>query len=154
MKTRRTYGTTAILFCALALGQGKVQAGWGDWVKKIEDALPGGATTQTAVSELSQTEITAGLKEALNVGVERAIKLLGQDGGFLNDAAVRIPMPDSLQAVERGLRTAGQDAIADEFVATMNHAAEKAVPETTAILVDTIKNMSMAGCPSHSGRTG
>jgi len=62
------------------------------------------------VSDLSQTEITAGLREALNVGVERAISLLGQDGGFLNDATVRIPMPDSLQTVERGLRAVGQDA--------------------------------------------
>lgn len=143
MKTGARHGTTAVLFYFLATSQA-VQAGWGDWVKKIEESLPGSLPTDTGVSGLSQTEITAGLKEALNVGVERAISLLGQDGGFLNDAKVRIPMPDSLQTLERGLRAAGQDTIADEFVATMNHAAERAVPETSAIFVETIKNMSVA----------
>jgi hypothetical protein len=127
----------------LATSQG-VQAGWDDWVKKIEESLPGGMPSDTGVSGLSQTEITAGLKEALSVGVEQAIGLLGQDGGFLNDATVRIPMPGSLQTLERGLRAAGQEAIADEFVATMNHAAERAVPETSAIFVETIKSMSVA----------
>jgi hypothetical protein len=53
-------------------------------------------------------------------------------------------MPGSLQTLERGLRAAGQEAIADEFVATMNHAAERAVPETSAIFVETIKTMSVA----------
>jgi len=143
MKTSARRGTTAVLFYFLATSQ-CVQAGWGDWVKKIEESLPSTSPTDAAVSGLSQTEITAGLKEALNVGIERAIALLGQDGGFLNDAAVRIPMPDSLQALERGLRAAGQDAIADEFVATMNHAAERAVPETSAIFVETIRTMSVA----------
>ena len=143
MKTSARRGTTAVLFYFLATSQ-CVQAGWGDWVKKIEESLPSASPTDAAVSGLSQTEITAGLKEALNVGIERAIALLGQDGGFLNDAAVRIPMPDSLQALERGLRAAGQDAIADEFVATMNHAAERAVPETSAIFVETIRTMSVA----------
>jgi hypothetical protein len=131
------------LFYFLATNHG-VQAGWDDWIKKIEESLPSGSPTDTGVSGLSQAEITAGLKEALSVGVERAISLLGQNGGFLNDATVRIPMPDSLQMLERGLRAAGQDAIADEFVATMNHAAERAVPETTAIFVETIKTMSVA----------
>lgn len=143
MKTGARRGSTAVMFYFLATSQG-VQAGWGDWVKKIEESLPSTSPTDAAVSGLSQTEITAGLKEALNVGIERATSLLGQDGGFLNDAAVRIPMPDRLQTLERGLRAAGQDAIADEFVATMNHAAERAVPETTAIFVETIRTMSVA----------
>ncbi|MGB5405175.1 MAG: DUF4197 domain-containing protein [Thiogranum sp.] len=143
MKTGARRGSTAVMFYFLATSQG-VQAGWGDWVKKIEESLQSTSPTDAAVSGLSQTEITAGLKEALNVGIERATSLLGQDGGFLNDAAVRIPMPDRLQTLERGLRAAGQDAIADEFVATMNHAAERAVPETTAIFVETIRTMSVA----------
>jgi hypothetical protein len=143
MKTGARAGTTAILCYVLATSQG-VQAGWDDWVKKIEESLPGGMPSDTGVSGLSQTEITAGLKEALSVGVEQAIGLLGQDGGFLNDATVRIPMPGSLQTLERGLRAAGQEAIADEFVVTMNHAAERAVPETSAIFVETIKSMSVA----------
>ncbi len=120
-----------------------VEAGWNDWYKKLENALPAGQPADGQAAALSQTEIIAGLKEALNVGVERATRLLGQDGGFLNDALVRIPMPGPLQQVERGLRTVGQDALADDFIATMNHAAEQAVPASTTILADTIRNMSL-----------
>ena len=120
-----------------------LEAGWSDWFKKFEDALPSEAPTDNGVTAVSQKEIVAGLKEALHVGVERATALLGQDGGFLNDAMVKIPMPESLQQLERGLRAVGQDALADEFVVSMNRAAEKAVPATTDILVDTIKSMSL-----------
>ena len=120
-----------------------LNAGWNDWRQKLEDTIPAGTPTGSEATALSQTEIVAGLKEALSVGVERATSLLGQDDGFLNDAAVKIPMPESLQQVERGLRTVGQDALADDFIVSMNRAAEKAVPATTTILVDTIKSMSL-----------
>lgn len=121
-----------------------LKAGWNDWRQKLEDAIPAGTPTGSeAATTLSQTEIVAGLKEALDVGVERATSLLGQDGGFLNDAAVKIPMPESLQQVEQSLRAVGQDALADDFIVSMNRAAEKAVPATTTILVDTIRNMSL-----------
>jgi len=133
--------TLTILFMLFASPATK--AGWDDWRKKLEDAIPAGMPTASEATTLSQTEIIAGLKEALNVGVERATSLLGQDDGFLNDAAVKIPMPESLQQVERGLRTVGQDALADDFIVSMNRAAEKAVPATTTILVDTIKSMSL-----------
>ena len=132
-----TLTTLVLLFTSPAL-----VAGWSDWRQKLEDVLPTGTPTGIATT-LSYTEIVAGLKEALNVGVERATSLLGQDGGFLNDAAVKIAMPESLQQVERGLRAVGQDALADDFVMSMNRAAEKAIPETTPILMDTIKSMSL-----------
>jgi hypothetical protein len=52
-------------------------------------------------------------------------------------------MPDSLSWVEKSLRDFGQDQLADEFVATMNHAAEQAVPEAAAIFGEAIQAMSM-----------
>jgi hypothetical protein len=81
--------------------------------------------------------------DALSVGVQRAIELLGKDGGYLNDAQVRIPMPHTLMQVEKLARKLGQDKYADRFIASMNHAAERAVPQTTQIFLDTIKNMSV-----------
>ncbi|MDT8388332.1 MAG: DUF4197 domain-containing protein [Thiogranum sp.] len=118
-------------------------AAWSDWRQKIEDVLSTETPAGVEATQLSQDEIVAGLKEALQVGVERATSLLGQKGGFLNDAAVKIPLPEPLKKVERGLRAVGQDAVVDEFVMSMNRAAEKAVPEATSILADTIKNMSL-----------
>ena len=57
-------------------------------------------------------------------------------------------MPESLQRVERTLRTLGQDKLADDFVTTMNRAAEQAVPEAAAVLGDSVKQMSIADAKS------
>jgi Protein of unknown function (DUF4197) len=142
MHSGKTKSAT-LMAAALLLATPALEAGWNDWYQKLEDTLPAGTPTDSVTGNLSQTEIVAGLKEALDIGVERATSLLGQEGGFLNDAEVKIPMPEALQQVERGLRAAGQEALADDFVTSMNHAAEKAIPATTTILTDTIKNMSM-----------
>jgi hypothetical protein len=69
---------------------------------------------------------------------------LGKEGGYLNNLKVRIPMPGELQTAERLLRSLGQGKYADEFVATLNQAAERAVPEGTAILMDSIHNLTLA----------
>ena len=142
MCSRKSKSLVLTTFLLLSASSALV-AGWSDWRQKLEDALPSGTPTGIEATTLSQTEIVAGLKEALSVGVERATSLLGKDGGFLNDPTVKIPMPESLQQVERGLRAVGQDALADDFVVSMNQAAEKAVPATTTILVDTITSMSL-----------
>ena len=53
-------------------------------------------------------------------------------------------MPDSLQTAEKALRKVGQDEIADEFILTMNRAAEQAVPKAATIFADAIRQMSFA----------
>jgi hypothetical protein len=87
--------------------------------------------------------MVAGLKAALQDGTHYAVETLGKDGGFLDNAAVRIPMPESLAWVEKSLRTLGQEQLADDFVASMNHAAEQAVPEAAVIFSDAIQTMTM-----------
>lgn len=99
------------------------------------------ATLSTA---LSSEEITGGLKEALSKGVERAVGILSQPDGFLKDVSVKIPMPETLKKVERTLRTLRQDKLADEFVTTLNRAAEQAVPEAAAVLGNAVKQMTLA----------
>lgn len=91
---------------------------------------------------VSDGEISGGLKEALSNGVSSAIKSLGKQDGFLGNVRVRIPLPKSLQKVEKVVRVAGQGKAVDEFVASMNHAAEKAVPVAVDVFVDAIKKMT------------
>jgi len=122
-------------------------AGFGDMLKSAGDLL-GSSSTQTAGkaaagSSLSDSQINAGLKEALSIGAERAVGLLGKDGGFLNDASVRIPLPGSLETVASGLRMAGQGKYVDDFELTVNRAAEQAVPATLEIVQDTVENMTL-----------
>ena len=97
---------------------------------------------------LTQDQMVGGLKEALAKGVQHAITNLGRSDGFLNDPNVKIPLPESLQKVEKTLRTLRQDKLADEFVTTMNRAAEQAVPEAAAVLGDAVKQMSIADARS------
>ena len=112
---------------------------------------PGSGQTSAAPASLpglSQDQMVGGLKEALGKGVEQAVASLGKTDGFLKDANVKIPMPESLQKVEETLRTLRQDKYADEFVTTMNRAAEQAVPEAATVLGDSVKQMSIADAKS------
>ena len=121
-------------------------SGWQDWLKEADSALKtttGKDTSSTMSSALSNDEITQGLKEALDVGVKKAIDMLGTENGFLNDQSVRIPLPDSMQKVEKALRSFGQEKMADDFVTSMNRAAEQAVPQVTTVFVDAISKMSL-----------
>lgn len=86
--------------------------------------------------------MAGGLKDALGNGLQHAISELGHDNGFLTNLNVKIPVPEKVQLVEKGLRAAGQEKLADQFIATMNHAAEQAVPEAASVFGDAVKQMS------------
>jgi hypothetical protein len=103
-----------------------------------------GNSTSVLTSSLSQDQIVQGLKEALAKGVQHAVTNLGHDGGFLTNLNVRIPIPAKLQSVEKTLRFLKQDKLADEFIATMNHAAEQAVPQAAGVFGDAITGMTIA----------
>lgn len=139
-----------ILMVTLFVGLGgffnSAVSGWQDWVKDADSVMKsatGSSTSSMATSALSNDEISMGLKEALDVGVDKAIKMLGTENGFLNDQSVRIPLPESMQKVETILRSAGQEQMADEFVTSMNRAAEQAVPQVSGVFTDAISKMSL-----------
>lgn len=93
-------------------------------------------------STISDSEISGGLKEALSKGLKTAVDSLGRENGFLNNVNVKIPLPGKLQKLEKALRVAGQGKAVDEFVGSMNHAAEKAVPVAFDVFVDAVKKMT------------
>lgn len=97
-----------------------------------------------SVSDLSNAEASGGLKEALTQGVGKAVDLLGANNGFLGNKEVKIPLPDSLKKIEKGMKMFGMGKQSDELVTKMNRAAEAAVPEAKALLVNSIKNMSVS----------
>jgi hypothetical protein len=99
--------------------------------------------SSAALAALPQEQIGSGLKEALGKGVSNAVASLGHDGGFLSNPNVKIPLPGAMQKIESGLRLAGQGKMVDEFVASLNHAAEKAVPVAAGVFGDSIKQMSI-----------
>jgi len=95
------------------------------------------------LSSLSNQEASTGLKDALSQGAGKAVELLGRPDGFLGNPKVKIPLPDNLRRIESGLRLMGMKKQADELVVAMNRAAESAVPEAKALLVDAVRSMSL-----------
>lgn len=139
MKTIRL----AITLITLATGAA-AHADWKDLLNVFSnDAKEAVNKSGTAGAvALSSTEIVAGLKEALDKATEVAVNELGHAGGFLDNPQVRIPLPEELDWVEKGLRKVGQEELADKFIATMNGAAEQAVPAALEQFRDAISAMS------------
>lgn len=119
------------------------QAGFLDDLKKAAAAKSTSPTATAPAVTLSNTDMVDGLKEALSKGAQQAIAKLGKTDGFLKNPEVAIAMPASLKKVDKLLRKVGQEKMADEFVATLNHAAEQAVPEAASLFADSISQMSV-----------
>jgi hypothetical protein len=91
----------------------------------------------------NESDAARGVREALRRGVESAVASLGRTDGFLGNPTVRIPLPGHLDDAARLMRTLGQGRRVDELVTAMNRAAEAAVPEARALLVDTVRSISV-----------
>lgn len=71
-----------------------------------------------AAAPLESTD-AAGLKQALSLATERAVKLTSRPNGFLDNAKIRIGMPGALGKMTSGLRTIGMGAQVDELEVSM-----------------------------------
>jgi len=112
-------------------------AGFNDFFKGVKEAVGLGG-------ELSESKIIEGLKEALEIGTDNAVKLVSRADGYYKNPEIKIPLPGAVQKVEKVLRAVGFGEKVDAFEMSMNRAAEKAAPEAKALFWDTIKKMSFA----------
>ncbi|MCB0791838.1 MAG: DUF4197 domain-containing protein [Flavobacteriales bacterium] len=92
---------------------------------------------------LSNDDVVAGLKQALEVGTRRAVDQGGAEDGFWNNAAIRIPFPPEAIKVKNTLTDLGIKKPVEDFEHTLNNAAETAVLEAVPIFVDAITGMSI-----------
>jgi Protein of unknown function (DUF4197) len=110
---------------------------FGSLFKKVQESIGGS-------SGASQSEIVAGLKQALEIGTGNTVQALSKVNGYYNNPKLKIPLPESMQKIEKILRATGFNSQLDEFELSMNRAAEKAAPEAKALFVDAIKQMTFA----------
>lgn len=101
-----------------------------------------------SLSDLSQKDATGGLKDALTQGAQIAVKQLGTPGGFSNNPDVRIELPGNLGKVAKQMKQFGMGDQVDQLETSMNKAAEAAVPQAQALLVDAVKKMSVEDAKS------
>ncbi|MEJ2100084.1 MAG: DUF4197 family protein, partial [Desulfobacterales bacterium] len=95
----------------------------------LSDFLKSAQQTLGSSGGLTSDEISAGLKEALEVGTEKAVALVSKPDGYYLNPDIKIPLPQSVQKVEKLLRAAGYGEKVDNFELSMNRAAERAAPE-------------------------
>ena len=91
---------------------------------------------------LSDAKISSGLKEALKIGTENAVKFTGKLDGYFKNQAIKILMPEKLQTMEKTLRAVGLGHQVDAFILSMNRAAEQAAPAAKQIFWDAIGEMT------------
>ena len=109
-------------------------------------AASGGNTAgqSSGNGQVSNNEIAAGLKEALNQGLQQSIKTLAVKDGFLGNAAVKILLPPQAQKAESTLRSIGLGSLADNLIQSLNRAAEDAVGEASAVFVNSLRQLTIS----------
>lgn len=105
-------------------------------------ALPGTALALD-LSSITQTDASAAVKAALQKGAESAVASLGKADGFLGNPEVKIPLPSSLQKLEKAAKLMGKQKDFEALQVNINRAAEAAVPEAKTLLLNAIKGMSV-----------
>ncbi|WP_299682669.1 DUF4197 domain-containing protein [uncultured Dokdonia sp.] len=93
---------------------------------------------------LSQSQIGNGLKEALQLGIDKQVSKLTAKDGFYKNQLTKILLPEELRKVDKTLRDVGLGSLADEGLKVLNRAAEDAVKEATPIFIDAVKGISFA----------
>jgi uncharacterized protein DUF4197 len=99
-------------------------------------------------SSLSDEQIVAGLKQALELSTGKAVGLAGKTDGFLQNEDIRILLPTKLQSVGKAMRLIGEGDTVDDLEIGMNRAAERASPQAKPIFLDAIKKMSFSDARS------
>jgi len=105
------------------------------------DSLKGGKSGGGA--GLSKEDIANGLKEALKVGSNNAGSSASKVDGFLKDSLIKIPFPPDAEKVRKAAIDAGQQKQVDDFVVSLNRAAEQAAVKAAPIFVDAITSMTI-----------
>ena len=106
-------------------------------LQSVVDQLP-----QDTGSILSNADMASGLRQALDLGIDKQVSKLTQKDGFFRNELVKILLPEELQKVDKGLRDIGLDNLADEGLKVLNRAAEDAVKEATPIFINAVKDIT------------
>ena len=89
-----------------------------------------------------ENTIISALKEAISIGANNAVNSVSKNDGYFGNQAIKILMPEKIKMITDGLSKIGYQKQVDDFILSMNRAAEKAAPEATAFFINAIKEMT------------
>lgn len=98
--------------------------------------------SDTQSGSLDDSTIVKGLKEALATGTSRAVKAVAKTDGYFGNDLIKIPIPEKVRSVTNVLGRFGFQPQVDEFVLSMNRAAEKAAPQAAEYFVSALREMT------------
>jgi hypothetical protein len=127
-----------IIIALMSIAGACYGAGLDEIIKGVK--IPGGIG---GGSGLDDGTITSGLKEALNIGTGNAVKSGSQIDGYFKNQFIKILLPDKVQTAADIMGKLGYQKQVDDFVLSMNRAAEKAAPKAKQYFVDAIKEMTI-----------
>lgn len=136
----------AILFVISFISTQTAHAQFGNILKALKGDTTQKTTKTTSTGTATQPasgEISLGIKEALNNGLQQSIQSLSKTDGFLGNQAVKILLPPQVQKAESALRSIGLGSVSDELITRMNRAAESAVSEAGPVFVNALKNLTV-----------
>jgi hypothetical protein len=122
------------IFIAFVFSAAVTHAGWLDDIKQ---GVGGASNTGT-----DDSTIAAGLKEALSTGTENAVNTVSKSDGYFGNQMIKILMPEKIRMVADVLSKLGYQKEVDDFVLSMNRAAEKAAPKAASFFGDAIREMT------------
>ncbi len=93
---------------------------------------------------LTESEVIAGLKEALIIGSSNSAKILSAENGYFGDAAVKILLPDEARVIVDNIsRIPGGSQLIEDVILSINRAAEDAAGDVAPIFAESIKQMTV-----------
>lgn len=100
-------------------------------------------TFESSAQTMSDNDsIVSALKEAISIGANNAVASVSKVDGFFGNEAIKIPLPEKVEMLADGLRKIGYEEKVDDFVLSMNRAAEKAAPKARSLFIDAVKEIS------------
>jgi hypothetical protein len=114
-----------------------------DNAKKDASQDVNSVTGKNGTSGLSNDDVVKGLKEALKVGSNNAGSSASKVDGFFKDSLIKLPFPPDAEKVRKTAVDLGMQKQVDDFVLSINRAAEKAAVKAAPIFVDAITSMSI-----------
>lgn len=101
--------------------------------------------TMNTGKPVTQSEIIAGLKEALIVGTNNSADILGKTDGYYRDEMVKILLPPEADVIVKNIsKIPGGNKLIDDVLLSINRAAEDAVSEAKPIFINSIRSITIS----------
>ena len=97
-----------------------------------------------APAPLTEAQASAGVKEALNKGIIKAVQFASEPDGFNLNDDIHIPTPPDLEIVKSTVgRLPGMGLVFTQLETQLNRAAEAAAPKAKDIFLNALANISI-----------